>query len=504
MPHIVQIGFNPTTAKLYGADEDAKVAVSTLLSYLVDGYEYSDAFKTRGWDGRSTFFNYSNATFPRGFVDDVEACLQSIGYIVQRVCKPLPAPLGVEHPVVDEYPEDPRYDYQAATVVELLKRGVMIARVATGGGKSRIAKLVTARINRPTLFMTTRTVLLHQMKDDYIASGFDCGVMGDGEWEPGFINVAMVQTLVARLAEPEEHDNSSAAMRQRRIRRQTIAYLETVEVLIGEEAHESSGNGYFDVARYMRNAHYRIALTATPFMKDSAEANMRLKATFGPIGIDITEKLLIDRGILARPIFKFINVSCQPALRKTSPYLRAVELGIMGSVPRNTSIVRETARAKTYGLTTMILVNRKDHGKILAEMLETAGVRTIYIFGDSTEKVRKAALAKLRNGEIDCLIGSTILDVGVDVPGVGLLIIAGGGKAEVQFRQRIGRGLRAKKAGPNACLIVDYHDEHNKHLRGHAQSRQAIVTQTPGFSENVLANDNDFDYEGLGFTRIAA
>ena len=42
-----------------------------------------------------------------------------------------------------------------------------------------------------------------------------------------------------------------------------------------------------------------------------------------------------------------------------------------------------------------------------------------------------------------------ILDVGVDVPSVGCIILAGGGKAEVANRQRIGRGLRAKKLGPN-------------------------------------------------------
>ncbi|MBH8434009.1 hypothetical protein I8Q59_09430, partial [Acinetobacter baumannii] len=42
-----------------------------------------------------------------------------------------------------------------------------------------------------------------------------------------------------------------------------------------------------------------------------------------------------------------------------------------------------------------------------------------------------------------------LLDGGVDVPAVGLIILAGGGKAEVALRQRIGRGLRAKKFGPN-------------------------------------------------------
>jgi superfamily II DNA or RNA helicase len=100
------------------------------------------------------------------------------------------------------------------------------------------------------------------------------------------------------------------------------------------------------------------------------------------------------------------------------------------------------------------------------------------------------------------LIGSTILDVGVDVPAVGMVILAGGGKAEVANRQRIGRGLREKKNEmPNVAFIVDFADGFNTHLSGHYRTRRAIVESTPGFAENVVS---DFDYAGLGFVRRAA
>jgi len=104
-------------------------------------------------------------------------------------------------------------------------------------------------------------------------------------------------------------------------------------------------------------------------------------------------------------------------------------------------------------------------------------------------------LIELKNGEIDVLIGSTILDVGVDVPSVGVVILAGGFKAEYSIRQRIGRGLREKKSGPNVAFIVDFTDEHNNHLRGHAQERKRIVAETPGFGERIV---DKFDYAGLG------
>lgn len=88
--------------------------------------------------------------------------------------------------------------------------------------------------------------------------------------------------------------------------------------------------------------------------------------------------------------------------------------------------------------------------------------------------------------------------MGVDVPAVGLIILAGGGKAEVALRQRIGRGLRAKKFGPNVAFIVDFTDQHNSTLKSHARQRLQIIRETPGFGENIVAN---FEFEKLGFKK---
>ena len=69
-----------------------------------------------------------------------------------------------------------------------------------------------------------------------------------------------------------------------------------------------------------------------------------------------------------------------------------------------------------------------------------------------------------------------------------MVILAGAGRAEVALRQRIGRGLRAKKKGPNVCFIVDIDDDFNNHLINHAAQRRAIVLNTPGFNEGWLTN----------------
>lgn len=517
------IAANPVVAKLINADAQARAFVTDLLSYQVDGAEHRTSVINGNWDGRSSFFSAHRHTFPAGFLHLVNSELTKKGYRPQIARKPLPAPLGERDPIVDKFGNnDPRYDYQMKVVDALLKHGRGIAQVATGGGKSKIAKLVVARIRRPTLFLTTRGVLMHQMRDQFVEIGYNVGVLGDGEWSPvKGVNVGMVQTFTARLAEPdlqaeihalidlnakrESHKQITVkeihALAQKRfdaktrLRAETIAILSMFELVIGEEAHEAGGNSYYVILQHCKNAAYRLALTATPFMRQDAEDNMRLMAAFGPVLLKVSEKTLIDRGILAKPYFRFVD--CKPHIRlhKTSPWQRARQLGYVENANMHAEIIVDALKARDYGLPVMTLVTQIPHGKILRDEMRAAGLKAVFIRGDHDNAGRRKALRALAAGVIDVLIGTTILDVGVDVPAVGLVQLAGGGKAEVALRQRIGRGLRAKKAPmPNAAFICDYSCNMNQTLRDHARTRRAIVEQTPGFAENVIPDGKDLPW----------
>lgn len=519
MSESLQIAHNAVVAKLVGASRETMLEVQSALSYAVQGADHSAAYQSGHWDGRSTFFDWQGATFPAGFVHRIEHKLRTLGHNVGIVRRPLPAPLGPENPRINDFEDDPRYGYQPETVARLLKHGQLIAQVATGGGKSNIANLAVARIRRRCLFLTTRGVLMHQMARSFkealihrLRSGergmpsLKVGELGDGEWTPSdYINVGMVQTFMSRLESKKPG-----------VRQETVNLLASFELVILEEAHESGGNGFYEVMKQCRSAAYRLALTATPFMRDDEEANMRLMGCAGPVGIKVGEKMLIDAGILARPYFKTIPTIYKPdkeaiagisdgkdgristILGRTSPWARAYKLGIVHNEWRNSRIVMECVRAARLKLPVMCLVGHKAHGNNLTRMLREAGLTASFIFGEHGQDQRRAALNGLRDGKIQVLIGSTILDVGVDVPAVGLVVLAGGGKAEVALRQRIGRGLRAKKTGPNVALIVDFADEFNSHLQAHAIQRRAIIAETPGFAEQQLPLGADFDLPAMG------
>lgn len=551
---MVRVVADAVNARVLDAPPNIHLELYNLLSYMVEGYEHSKAFRARRWDGKASFYSANTGSFPAGFFDVVIAHLRKIGQTIQVSRVPAPAPLG---PPIDKcilktgHLPHPRYAYQAKVAEELVKRRQMIAQVATGGGKTNIAALSFWRIGRPTLFLTTRGVLMNQMKETMEKLGETIGVIGESIWEPNFngMTVGMVQTIAPRLlsfdikGEAEKikmvqavgkdgkprvdrrgrpklvqspayksaikAGPAAVAAYERNIkdrllqlaqehhtrRDRAVATLQRFELVILEEAHEVGSDSYYKILKACTNAHYRLALTATPFMRSSDEASMRLMAASGPVGYRVPEKLLIDSGILARPIFKIIDdVPRPPALADGMTWAEVQNVALVDHQARNERVCFEAQRAVAHGLSVLVLINRKRHGHLLQSMFSALGITSKFIYGASDKGERARGLADLASGAISVLIGSSILDIGVDVPSLGMVILAGGGKAEEAARQRIGRGLRAKKSGPNVALIVDFADQHNDYTKNHALERLRVIVETPGFVEGLLLPMQDFDF----------
>ncbi len=215
---LIHIAHNAVDAKLLDADRETQLFVQKVLSYNVQGAETMSAFKSGHWNGRSSFYEMRNQKFPAGFVYLVQDRLTKLGHTVSIARTPLPEPLGPVRPIFDEFGyKDSNYDYQPRAVDRLVKHGMVIAQIATGGGKSRVAQMAVARIQRPTLFLTTRGVLMYQMHDHFTNlfkglakyepgfehfSDYKVGIVGDGINDPRkMVTVGMVQTFAQRIKE---------------------------------------------------------------------------------------------------------------------------------------------------------------------------------------------------------------------------------------------------------------------------------------------------------------
>ena len=117
---------------------------------------------------------------------------------------------------------------------------------------------------------------------------------------------------------------------------------------------------------------------------------------------------------------------------------------------------------------------------LLADAL--AGLSVGLVHGRLKPAEKEAAMAAFKNGDIDLLVATTVIEVGVDVPNASLMIVENAerlGLAQLhQLRGRVGRGSEK-----SACVLM-YHSP----LSGRGRARLAVLRDTnDGFA--IAARD---------------
>ena len=112
----------------------------------------------------------------------------------------------------------------------------------------------------------------------------------------------------------------------------------------------------------------------------------------------------------------------------------------------------------------------EDTANLLANALQQ--VRVALIHGRLKPEQKEKIMAAFKAGEIDLLVATTVIEVGVDVPNASLMIIENAerlGLAQLhQLRGRVGRGSQE-----SACVLM-YHGS----LSDNARSRLAVMRET--------------------------
>ena len=142
---------------------------------------------------------------------------------------------------------------------------------------------------------------------------------------------------------------------------------------------------------------------------------------------------------------------------------------------------------------------------------ELRGYRVGCVHGRLRTAERRAAMTAFKEGEIDVLVATTVIEVGVDVPNATIMIVQEAdrfGLAQLhQLRGRVGRG-----ADQSYCLLVS---RHRDELSETAVERlEAMVATTDGFElaerdlelrgEGHLVGARQSGLTDLRFTRLRA
>lgn len=516
---MLQIACNNVIAKLLGADPAVRASIADLLSFEVEDAHRNPGYQIGVWSGKSTFLRADN-TFEAGFLGMIRRHLAERGdqFIVHDF-RPKVTPADLNKDIATIIPGITLYDYQVEAILAFLREMRVVIKVATGGGKTEIAIAAAMLLGLPTLFLTNQADLVEQTKERFErALGRKVGVVSEGEFQPSLITVASVQTIAANqsiwwriegegrprglagdpivpmaktikasdqaelltLARGRGFEKVSKLEVQRDNAAMIDQFLAGIQFLIVDEAHMVSGDTFFRICGGCINATYRMCLSATPLMREKKEDNLKLTAVGGDIVTNITIKELIARGVLAQPYFHFYEVPPAPGIKPATPYAAAYKAGIVNHDVRNALGLEAAYSLREHK--PLVLVQNKEHGKKLLEWAKLRGWRTAWVSGNDKAGGRRPLLNRLRDGELDFLIASTIFDQGVDERSIGAIVLLGGNKAEIKTYQRTGRAGRRKDGDRDqVCHIVDFLDTGNKHLEKHAKRRFQNVKEEDGW-----------------------
>ena len=426
-------------------------ALYELYSFKVPGAEYSAAYKRRQWDGKTHFIS-KTGVFKSGLLSRLLVDLKKIE------CEPEIVNDTWKLLVPDEFsPQDYQiegfnyYQYQKDLIKEGLdyKRGII--KSPTGSGKTLImAGLIKALAGRKMVILFNAKQLLTQTYDFLTET---CGMdniglcFGEG-YIYGDVMLCTVQSVEKILD----------------------THLEEAEVLMVDECHEF-GNGKTTLAalRSFPKAVYRLGFTATP-PRDSVP-RYNLEGALGGVLEAVDTADLVESGKLTKPLIQLIDRPYTASgVDEDLAYLDVYEEYIVNNESRN-NIIKEIVneiRKTTKRSRILILTRSLDHGRALEDLL---GGQCEFLEGANSVGERYQAISRFRGcSESSILIGTKILQTGVNIEEITHLINARGMKSEIATLQALGRALR-RHDSKDVVYIYDFMDK-EKYLREHSISRK--------------------------------
>lgn len=283
-------------------------------------------------------------------------------------------------------------------------------------------------------------------------------------------------------------------------------FLKSVIAVIVDECQHASAQSFFNIFQYLVNARMRIGMTGTLDQHDKVKSQ-KIKALLGKPITNVTNDQMIKKGVSAKPYIVLVPVR-QPqdldlqigmymkrngltqALGSQADlisYQVAYKLGVVHNKYRNHLIAElATQSAKQlYQKAVLIITRSIEHGELIAQELDQLNAHYEFLQGKDDTTVREKVLNDVRSGKLKILIGTKILDEGIDLANLQVFINCDAGKSYIELLQRIGRILRIQR-DKKKVYVFDLVDETTDILYRHAKTREKYYRE----EKFTITNDN--------------
>ena len=170
---------------------------------------------------------------------------------------------------------------------------------------------------------------------------------------------------------------------------------------------------------------------------------LKIKQFCGGIITEIKAQELVEHEVIVYPEINFVPMN----QFNTLDWPSANDQCIVHNEERNLKIVELCEKSEKPAL---ILIRNIEHGEELNKLIPDS----VFLSGRDDTKFRDEIFKKYENNSVDVLIGTYgILSEGISLNSIKTLIIAGGGKSDIQTVQALGRALRSKSGKTKAEIF---------------------------------------------------
>ena len=275
---------------------------------------------------------------------------------------------------------------------------------------------------------------------------------------------------------------------ERRARLAALAEGEDL-VVVGTHALFQSGVEFHDLALAIIDEQHRFGVHQRMLLRDKGRLPHQLVMTATPIPRTLTMALYADMDVST---IDEMPPGRLPATTRTAAMSRRRE--VMARVARICASGRQA-----YWVCTLIEDDDASDGRPPRNSAEATfeelqrdmdgGLRLGLVHGRLPPAEKSAAMAAFKAGEIDVLVATTVIEVGVDVPNATVMVIdnaEGLGLAQLhQLRGRIGRG-----GSRSECILL-----FAPPLSAVAKQRLSIIRET---TDGFRIAEKDLELRGPG------
>lgn len=460
------------------ADPGVMMELSTILTFMVPGYQFMPTYRNKMWDGKIRLLNYKNHELYIGLLHEVKKFAKSRDYNLIVDEELLSENSFSVHEVkhfLDSLtlPFQPR-DYQIKSFAYAIRnhRGLILS--PTGSGKSFIIYLILKYYNKKTLLIVPTISLVTQMKSDLISYGID-------EQD--------IHTITAGAK--KESDRGIVISTWQSIYKQNKDYFQQYEVVFGDECHLFKSKSLIEIMTKLTKCKYRFGFTGT--LDGTLTHKLVLQGLFGEVKqYTKTVELIKDEHLSPFNIKCLILKHTDEECKHVSRLNYQDEMDYLVSNDRRNKFIVSLA-ISLRGNSLLLFQYVEKHGKVLHDLIQQISPEreVHFVHGGINAEEREMVRERIESNENDLgviIIASYgVFSTGINAPNLNNVVFCSPSKSRIRNLQSIGRVLRVSE-GKDTAVLYDIADD----LKHKTKSNFTLKH----FIERIkIYNEENFNYK---------